>query len=232
MTSLADRLSALQALLVASRADGPGAVPNTLPPTAPRAASAICAGQAAADVEPGAASLLARLISQLPSGGQRPLSVQFLPCCPRDNAGGIARTIACAATVMLGRTLLLDALTHPPFALAADLHRGPIPDVFLPGLYHRQIGAACSGFAATRPPDLLAGETAETGLFRFIVLDSPAPSVGGPALAFAPLCSGSVLVVLAGVTRLAAVRAAASDLTASGAHLLGTILLNPRQVRA
>jgi hypothetical protein len=42
----------------------------------------------------------------------------------------------------------------------------------------------------------------------------------------APRCAGSVLVVLAGITRLATVRAAAADLTAAGARLLGTVLLD------
>jgi len=183
-------------------------------------------------VEPKAASLLARLISQLPAAGQRPLSVQFLPCCATEHTGGIARTIADAATMLLGRTLLLDALSHPHSLPEADLHQLPIPDAFLPGLYHRQIGAAWSGIALHRAPDLLSSHAADPGRFRFIVLDSPAPSIGGPALALAPLCGGSVLVVLAGVTKLAAVRAAATDLRSSGANLLGTILFDPGMARA
>jgi hypothetical protein len=207
-------------------------VPKTPPTNTRPATRGIGARQGAAEVEPRTALLLARLISQLPPAGQLPWSVQFLPCCAAEHAGGIARTVACAATVLLGRTLLLDALVHPCSVLAAGLHQAPTPDAFLPGLYHHQISAGWSGFATPTAPDFLARQAAETGPFRFIALDSPAPSVGGMALALAPLCGGSVLVVLAGITKLAMVRAAASDLTSAGARLLGTVLFDPGKARA
>ena len=166
---------------------------------------------------PRAAALLGRLVSQLPNAGRRPLSVQFLPCCPTQSAGSIASAVACAASVLFGRTLLLDALTNDPNAFGPDVHQGPMPDAFMPGLYHRQIGAGRSGSLAT---DLLTAQSAGAGPFRFIVLNSSAPDMGGVTLALAPLCGGSVLVVLAGVTRLATVRAAAADLGSAGARVL------------
>jgi hypothetical protein len=229
---MTDRLSALQALLAANREEAPITARNTPPTNTPPATRGTDARQGVAEVEPGTASLLARLISQLPAAGQLPWSVQFLPCCAAEHAGGIARTIACAATLLLGRTLLLHALVHPRSVLAADWHQAPMPDAFLPGLYHHQIGAAWSDFATPTAPDLLAGQVADAGRYRFVVLDSAAPSAGGSALALAPLCGGSVLVVLAGITKLAMVRAAASDLTSAGAHLLGTILFDPAKARA
>jgi hypothetical protein len=170
------------------------------------------------------AALLARVMAQIPPGGQRPVSVQFLPCCATERVGGIANSLAGAASVLLGRTLLLDAHAHERPTDDADLHQGPLPDAFLPGLYHRRIGAVRSGSAALFAPDVLAAHAAEARQFRFIVVDSPASSMGGVALALAPRCAGSVLVVLAGVTRLATVRAAAADVKFAGGRLLGTVL--------
>jgi len=227
LTYQADPFGALRALLAASRAEGgAGPAPNTQAPPILPGVRRINARQAVADVAPAAAALLARVVSQLPRSGHRPPSVQFLPCCAAERAGGIARSIACAATVLLGRTLLLDATAHGRTAFAADLHEGPMPDAFMPGLYHRQIGSGRSANAALPALDLLAGHSVDAGQFRFIVVDSPAPAIGGAALALAPRCAGSVLVVLAGITRLATVRAAAADLTAAGARLLGTVLLD------
>jgi hypothetical protein len=98
-----------------------------------------------------------------------------------------------------------------------------MPDAFTPGLYHWRLSNGQSNGLVT---DLLTAQSAGGGPFRFIVLNSPGPEMGSVALALAPFCGGSVLVVLAGITRLATVRAAAADLTSVGARLLGTILLN------
>jgi hypothetical protein len=179
--------------------------------------------QGPAIVAPRAAALLGRLVSQLPTVGHRPPSVQFLPCCAAERAGSIASTVACAASALLGRTLLLNALANGRSAFGADFHQRPIPDAFTPRLYHCQIDSDRSNGLAS---DLLTAQTAGDGPYRLIVLDSPAPEIGGAALALAPLCGGSVLVVLAGTTRLATVLAAAADLTSAGARLLGTILVD------
>jgi hypothetical protein len=223
LTHLTDQSAALQALLSASRlepADPARSAPSTIVPPKGRR---IETRQGAAMVAPRAAALLGRLVSQLPTGGNRPPSIQLLPCCAAEHAGNIASTVACAASVLLGRTLLLDALANGQTAIAADLHQGPMPDAFTPGLYHCRISNGRSSGLVT---GLLTAHSAGAGPFRLIVLNSPGPQIGGVALALAPLCGGSVLVVLAGVTRLATVRAAAAELASVGARLLGTILLN------
>jgi len=223
LTHLADPSGVLRALLAASRAASVDAAPSAASAIVRPREHRIGAKQGAALVAPRAATLLGRLVSQLPIGGHRPLSVQFLPCCVAERAGSIASTVACAASVLLGRTLLLDALANGRSALGADLYQGPMPDALIPGLYHCRISnGGSSGLAS----GLLTAQSTGAGPYRFIVLDSPAPDVGGVALALAPLCAGSVLVVLAGITRLATVRAAAASLASVGARLLGTILLD------
>jgi hypothetical protein len=223
LTNLADPNGVLRALLAASRAEGKRAAQSALSTNMPPKAHGIEARQGAAVVAPRTAALLGRVVSQLTAGTPRPLSVQFLPCCVTQRSGSVASTFACAASILLGRTLLFDALPNVQTTFAADLHQGPMPDAFMPGLYHHHIGGGRLGDLAH---DLQTAQSAGAGPFRLIVLNSPAPEIGGVALALAPLCGGSVLVVLAGVTRLATVRAAAAELTSAGAHLLGTILLD------
>jgi hypothetical protein len=222
LTHLANPNGALQALSAASRAEvgdpAQSAASTIVPPKLHR----IEARQGAAVASPRAVALLGRLVSQLPADSYLPHSIQFLPCCAAERAGSIANTVACASSVLLGRTLLLDARANDRTALSADLHPESVPDAFTPGLYHCQIGSARTrGF----PFSLLTLQSAVAGPYRLIVLDSPAPEIGGVALTLAPLCGGTVLVVLAGITRLAAVRSAAAELTSAGARLLGTILL-------
>ncbi|MEJ0047280.1 MAG: hypothetical protein WDN04_15070 [Rhodospirillales bacterium] len=118
-------------------------------------------------VAPGVAALLARLLARLPH--RRRVARHRCSFCragPAERAAGIANSIACAASLLVGRTLLLDAHPHGRMPGDADLHSGLLPDAFLPGLYHRRIGGVRSRGSAFFAPDILAAHTAEARQFR------------------------------------------------------------------
>jgi Mrp family chromosome partitioning ATPase len=107
---------------------------------------------------------------------------------------------------------------------------GPLPDAFLPRLYHKHVGP--------EDYDLLYGPARAEALaalarpFRYLLIDM---SGGDPAiaLAVAPLCTCTVLVVEAGVTPLAAIRDTLASMAISGGRVVGTVLTAaPRKHRA
>jgi Mrp family chromosome partitioning ATPase len=98
-----------------------------------------------------------------------------------------------------------------------------VRDVFIPALHHLQLDAPVldrrGGGDRTRA---LLGEAIRS--FRLLAVDCLAASESPNTLSLAPMCSGTVLVVLAGATQLADVRAAAHDIEAAQGRVLGTTL--------
>jgi hypothetical protein len=98
---------------------------------------------------------------------------------------------------------------------------GPLPDAFLPRLYHKHIG--------TTDTDLLYRSARAEALcalarpFRFLVVDMSG-CCAAIALALAPLCTCTILVVEAGLTPLAAIRSTAASMSAAGGRVVGTVL--------
>jgi hypothetical protein len=147
---------------------------------------------------------------------------QLASCSVDDDVSDLATGLAQASAVLVGRTLfvrieapLLGRL-HP--ALPTN---GPILDAFLPRLHHFRIDA---GVAAGMLPDGPARQDRLVTLasqFRLIVVASTDCAT---SMALAPLCTGTVLVVRAGRTQLASVRATAAGIVASGGRILGTVL--------
>jgi hypothetical protein len=99
----------------------------------------------------------------------------------------------------------------------------PLPDAFMTRLYHHRIGCTAAD------SDFLFGEAKEQALaalagpFRILIVNAPEPS-NGATLALAPLCSCTVLVVRAGITPLAAIKAAAALVNSAGGRVAGTVL--------
>jgi hypothetical protein len=169
------------------------------------------------------AALLSRLVAAAPMTGTR--CIQFIACGGERRAGSVAFSVAQAAAVILGRTLVLDArLDLAPSSMPASNAQGPVPDAFLPQLYHHRL--------AQRPGDMtlmfggarLAALNALIAPFRFVAVDCPPPALGPATSAMAPLCLGSVLVVGAGAGTREAVREAALQVTSAGGKILGTVL--------
>jgi hypothetical protein len=215
--------SALDALLAASRDECIPAAPLAAPPLQPVRTAPLLGTQAQlAAVAPEAAGLLARLTACLPMDRDRPPSIQFLPCGARETASQVACRLACAAAVLLGRTLLLNA--QPQGAAATGEGQTPLPDAFMPGLYHRPICLFKTGGLAAMASGNLAGLASDMRGFRIVIVDSLPMARDGTALALARLCTGCVLVVHAGLTTHDDVQKAARAVEAAGGHVLGTVL--------
>lgn len=148
--------------------------------------------------------------------GATPVVLQFVPCTADDAADAVAYAFACATAAMLGRTLLINAHQN----LSAEI----LPDAFTPRLYHQDLGGAALCATLARP-DGTAPLNAALAMFRFLVIDQASPqSSDGGACAAAPFCTGTVLVVRAGATRLDSIKMAAGRIAAIGGTVLGTVL--------
>ena len=218
MTAAANPRSALEAVLAASRAGC--AIPDRSSAGAAIAAPRVAEPKVLASVDRAAVGLLGRLLMLGPPKGT-PI-YQFVACSAGENAADVAAELAYAAAVLVGRTLLIrsDAPLTGRFHPAIQADR-PLSDAFLPGLYHFRMdagivtGAVLNGAAR---PERLAAMASE---FRIVVVES-CDCVASMALA--PECTGTVLVVRAGRTSVAAVRAAAAWIEAAGGQILGTVL--------
>jgi hypothetical protein len=214
--------NALEAVLAASRAEQPAAAPPTAPP---RVQTKPAAAQTA--VDRAAVSLLARLLPYRPAQG--PPIFQIAACCDEAPAH-VAATLARTCAVLAGRTLFIGV--EPPHAglFLPPSMAGPLSDAFLAGLYHYRIGTAASD------TDLLYGPLRQQALaalispYRIVVIQAPGPAIGA-TLALAPLCHCTVLVVQAGITPLAEIKAAAAAIADAGGRLAGTVLAGGRQKR-
>ena len=220
MTRHEDALGALAALLAASQAE-----PSPAAARPPRpAVSATASPPPRSDaVAPEAADLLARVLLCLPHAAATTQAVQILACGETPRAARVAGRLACAAAVLLGRTLLLNAHAATPVFTGDGAADAILPDAFMPGLYHRRIGILRPGELACCLRNGAPG-TGQARPFRLIIVDSPRVGRGGLALAMAPLCAGALLVVEAGTTTRAQVRAAAAEMVAAGGRVLGTVL--------
>jgi hypothetical protein len=189
--------------------------------------------------DPRHAALLSRLLA-LSAQNAAPC-IMFIACDGSDRASVPAMGTAQAAASLLGRSLLLDAwlgrragASHAP----PDQPYGtPIPDAFMPRLYHRQLSHQAADIA------LLFGNARAEALavlaapFRYVAIEAPPPGTGPAANALAPLCLGTVLVVTAGQCGLDAIRNTASQITAAGGRIIGSVLADapgglPRWTRA
>ncbi len=189
--------------------------------------------------DPRHAALLSRLLA-VPCHHAAPC-VMFIACDGSDRASALAMGTAQAAASLLGRSLLLDAwLTRRdggPHAAAEQPHGTPIPDAFMPRLYHRQLTHQAADIA------LLFGSVRAEALsvlaspFRYVAIEAPPPGTGPAANALAPLCLGTVLVVTAGACGLDAIRKTSSQISDAGGRVVGSVLVDapvglPRWTRA
>jgi hypothetical protein len=172
-------------------------------------------------VDRAAVSLLARVLAYRPSQG--PPIIQIAACCLAERPALVATSLAQTCAVLVGRTLLLEIDQQQAGLFVPPDSSGPLPDAFLTGLYHYRIGGAVADaellYGAMRTQALAALASP----FRFLVVAAPGPAHGA-TLALAPLCSGTVLVVNAGVTAIAAINGAAASIHQAGGRVIGTVL--------
>lgn len=189
--------------------------------------------------DPRYAGLLSRLMA-LPSKAPTPC-IMFIACDGSDGATAPAMGTAQAAASLLGRSLLLDARLNrigPAQRARADTPHGtPIPDAFMPRLYHRALSHNASDIALLFGTARAEALAALASPFRFVAIEAPPPASGPAAAALAPCCGGVVLVVSAGRCCLNAVKSTAAQIIASGGHVVGSILSGapadlPRWMRA
>lgn len=159
-------------------------------------------------------------------------TILLLPC--HGSALLVGGRLAAAAAALLGRTLLADAAGGDENSLPA--HRlATRRDARVPALHHTTISASVIDQIRTGQP--IANEfEAISRAFRLVAIVCAAAGASAQALALAPLCSGTLLLVQAGQTRLADVAAAARSVAAAQGVVLGTVLTEaparlPRWVR-
>jgi hypothetical protein len=171
-------------------------------------------------VDRAAVALLGRLLVVRPHN-ETPI-YQLAACSAGEDAADVAAGLAHAAAVLIGRTLHIRSYApltgRLHLAIPADK---PLSDAFLPGLYHFRmdagvaIGALLDGVIGPK------GLAAIASQFRVVVVESCDCAA---SMALASVCTGTVLVVRAGCTPVAAVRAAAAWIEAAGGQVLGTVL--------
>ena len=173
-------------------------------------------------VDPNFAALLSRVLAGVTD--MVVPCIQFVSCGAHDNTSAIAFRTAQAASSILGRTLLVNARTEGKFRIAGNATYAPVPDAFIPALYHYEIaswpGATGLLFGGVRK----AAFHALVSQYKFVAIDCSAPSTDPAVNALAALCLGSILVVIAGLTTREAVRDASLNVTCAGGKIIGTIL--------
>ncbi len=166
-----------------------------------------------------AVALLARLLAYRDSAG--PQVIQLSVCVAGAQAVMVTAPLARACSVLVGRTLHVSMDERCRVVTPQNIDAGPLPDAFLPRLYHTHVGPT--------DYDLLYGPARAEALaalarpFRFLVIDTSG-CCPATALTVAALCTCTVLVVEAGVTPLAAIRATASSTALAGGRVVGTVL--------
>jgi hypothetical protein len=194
-------MTALRAAISAGGAEAP----QRCLPGAAHLAGELC------NVDGAALGLLWRLRGGL--AGASPPIVQFAPCSAACAAGAVAHGFARAASAAWGRTLLINAREGEA--------AGVLPDAFVPRLYHQCLGGAALYAMLSRPG---ASATPGGGMFDIVVIDQASPFSGEAASITAQLCTGTVLVVQAGVSDLASITAACGRIACMGGAVLGTVL--------
>ena len=150
--------------------------------------------------------------------------VQFVACGELVRASTVAMAAAQAAASILGRSLLLNARMEDDGQDDAAHHDGPVPDSFVPGLYHDFLAHRASDL------DLLFGRGRRGALtnmiapFQFVAIDSRSTRAVPAGTALAAMCTGTVLVVRAGQSSHSAIREAALHITRAGGRIIGSIL--------
>lgn len=224
MTDRAHPFQAIEAVIKAGRGGGQSAPPQE-PATKPQtAAHAGRPAQAVSPIDLRYATLLSRILA-----GSPPMvspAVQFVACGAAGGATAIAFGIARATASLVGRTLLLDARLDPGTAAARSLAAAPLPDAFVPRLYHHTLQHTPADLALLYSDERREVLAALSRPFRFVAIDAPAPASGPAACALAPLCFGTVLVVQAGHDRSTAIAGTARDLAAIGARVIGVVMDN------
>ncbi|HTZ71588.1 MAG TPA: hypothetical protein VMB71_13115 [Acetobacteraceae bacterium] len=169
--------------------------------------------------------LLVRALPHRPRQGT-PI-IQIANCTAQGQSREVASALALACARLVGRTLLATLDPLQAGALDPSDQVRPLPDAFVPGLFHY-----CIGHGAT-DASMLFGLFAEQGVaaltapFRIAIIDVPEPASPG-GLALAPFCACTMLVVEAGRTPLAAVQATSDLITGAGGKVIGTILSTAR----
>jgi hypothetical protein len=214
--------NALEAVLAASRAGRPAAVPSV---ATPHARTKPAPTQVA--VDRAAVSLLARLLTYRPAQG--PPIFQIVGCADESPAQ-VAAILARTCAVLAGRTLLVTVEAPHAGLFLPPAMAGPLPDAFLAGLHHYRIGTAASDTDLLYGPQRQQAIAALINPFRIVVVQAPGPAVGA-TLALAPLCHCTVLVVHAGVTPVAKIKSAAVAIAEAGGRLAGTVLAGGCQAK-
>jgi hypothetical protein len=174
-----------------------------------------CPGADSRSVEAAALALLWRVRGLLTE--TTPPAVQFVRCpapgAANGSASAVALAFARAAASLWGRALLIAA--------REGLSAGVMPDAFVPRLYHQCLGGA-DLYATLLRPDGMARQSG--GMFNVVVIDQALTEPCDFAAMTARLCTGSVLVVQAGLSDLAAIQGAIGRIGAMGGTVLGTVL--------
>jgi hypothetical protein len=137
------------------------------------------------------------------------------PCGYGEDAREAAAAIASAAAHSVGRTLFI--------APREDDGRDILPDAFIPGLFHNNIGIPELVIPTASERPLLPSHAPDGQPFRIIVLAVSSPDRAGAAIAGGG-GAGAVLVVHEDKTTLASIRRTQADLQAAGGTVWGTIL--------
>jgi hypothetical protein len=199
-------LAALQAAIAAGQASGLNSVAN--------AAFPVLTGEAdLRGLQATSLSLLWRIRCYLPS--VTPVVLQFVPCAVQDVADSVACAFARATAATLGRTLLINARE----IASAQI----LPDAFTPRLYHQNLSGA-GLYARLAQVGAAVLQNGSLTMFRFLIINHASPLSGDGVCAAAPFCTGTILVVRAGVTDLACIKSAAGRIASIGGTVLGTVL--------
>ena len=173
-------------------------------------------------VQSRAAMILSRIMTET-SSPNKPC-VQFVACGEHVRASTVAMAASQAAASILGRSLLLNARMEDDGQDDGSHQDGPVPDSFVPGLYHHHIARSAADL------DLLFGRNRRGALtnmiapFQFVAIDSRSPRAVPAGTALAAMCTGTVLVVRAGESSHSAIREAALHITRAGGRIIGSIL--------
>ena len=164
------------------------------------------------------AALLEQVMAR--SAGDRAPVVLLWACDGPTIALG--QQLSAAAAVLLGRTLLIEVGEHDgpwgfPSRIVAER------DLAIPALHRAMLGGRLVERDQTEQP-IAAELEAISRAYRMVVIVCAAAGASVRSLALAPLCSGVVLVVRAGQTRMRDVDAATRAIAESGGRLLGLVL--------
>lgn len=145
-----------------------------------------------------------------------PAVIHVIFCGDCGDAAALLVAMGRAAAPVLGRTLLATVSAHG----GARSHAAADSDIAQ--LYHRELPLRGFLQAITQMETPHGGEF---GAFEAILVSALPAQDAGMALAVSPYCTGSIVVVWAGRTKLPAIRSLCAGLHGRGARVLGSLLL-------